>query len=51
MFLEPEPSMDEVLEQGVQRLQDKGTWKLWQWAPDNLELFEAEAFRQHITVR
>lgn len=50
VLLELEPSLEVVLEEGIKRLQDKGTWKLWQWAPDNVELFDADSFRQHITV-
>jgi hypothetical protein len=50
-MLELETSMEEVLEEGAKRLRDKTTWKVWQWPADNSEFFEAEAFRQHITVR
>lgn len=50
-MLELETSMEEVLDEGVKRLQEKSTWKLWQWAADNTEFFEAEAFRQHVMVR
>lgn len=49
-LLELEPSIEDVLEDGVKRLKEKGTWKLWQWPADGAEMFDAEAFRQHITV-
>ena len=49
-MLELETSMEEVLDEGAKRLREKSTWKLWQWAADNTEFFEAEAFRQHVMV-
>lgn len=49
-LLELEPSIEDVLEEGVKRLKEKGTWKLWQWPPDNAALYDAESFRQQITV-
>jgi hypothetical protein len=50
-LLELETSMEEIVEEGVARLKTKNTWKIWQWSADGQEFFEAEAFRQHITVR
>ncbi|GLI67376.1 hypothetical protein VaNZ11_011557 [Volvox africanus] len=50
-LLELEPSIEDVLEEGIKRLQDKGTWKLWQWPADNAALYDAESFRQHITEK
>ncbi len=46
-----EPTLEEVLDEGVRRLKDKGTWKLWSWMPEGEEFFDAEAFRTFITVR
>jgi hypothetical protein len=43
-------TMEEVLDEGVQRLKDKSTWKLWTWMPGNEEFYEAEAFRAFVTV-
>jgi hypothetical protein len=36
------PAAPQVLEEGLRRLQDKGTWKLWSWR----SLPEAEAQQQ-----
>ncbi|GAX74273.1 hypothetical protein CEUSTIGMA_g1722.t1 [Chlamydomonas eustigma] len=44
-------TMEEVLDEGVQRLKDKSTWKLWTWMPDNEEFYEAEAFRAYVTEK
>ncbi len=44
-----EPTMEEVLEEGVNRLKARSTWKLWTWPLDQKEFTDAEAFRQHIT--
>ncbi|GIL82776.1 hypothetical protein Vretimale_8343 [Volvox reticuliferus] len=50
-LLELEPSIEDVLDEGIKRLQEKGTWKLWQWPADNAALYDAESFRQHITEK
>jgi hypothetical protein len=50
-LLELEPSIEDILKEGMKRLKDRKTWKVWQWLPDGTELYEAEAFRQHIAVR
>ncbi|GLC41576.1 hypothetical protein PLESTM_001216400 [Pleodorina starrii] len=50
-LLELEPSIEDVLEEGIKRLKEKGTWKLWQWPADNSALYDAESFRQHITEK
>ncbi|EFJ48600.1 hypothetical protein VOLCADRAFT_104654 [Volvox carteri f. nagariensis] len=50
-LLELEPSMEDVLEEGIKRLKEKGTWKLWHWPADNAALYDAESFRQHITEK
>ena len=44
-------TLEEVLDEGVERLQNKSTWKLWTWVPDNDEFYEAEAFRSFVLVR
>ncbi len=42
----PEPqNLNKVLDEGVRRLQDKGTWKAWQWPAGGQEFFDAESFR------
>ncbi|GFR52505.1 hypothetical protein Agub_g15080 [Astrephomene gubernaculifera] len=50
-LLELEPSIEDVLEEGIRRLKEKGTWKLWQWPADNTSVYDAESFRQHITEK
>ena len=45
-----EPTLEEVLEEGVSRLKDRTTWKLWTWPIDQKEFLDGEAFRTHITV-
>ena len=47
---EVEPSLEEVLDEGVRRLKEKETWKLWTWPLDGTEFFDADAFRAHVTV-
>eukprot|EP00983_Pelagomonas_calceolata_P044196 1139200-Pelagomonas_calceolata.AAC.2 len=52
-----EPNLDEVLNEGVNRLKERSTWKLWTWPTqptphmEQREFVEAEAFRQHLVVR
>ena len=41
-----ETSLEEVLEEGIRRLQEKETWKLWQY--QGVELYDADTFRQHM---
>jgi hypothetical protein len=43
-----EPALDEILEEGLRRLQQKETWKVWQWPPDGADFFDAESFRQYM---
>ena len=43
--LPPEPTLDEVLEEGLSRLQDKPTWKLWNWPLDGEVFYDADSFR------
>mmetsp|Transcript_9701 Transcript_9701/g.26290 ORF Transcript_9701/g.26290 Transcript_9701/m.26290 type:complete len:665 (+) Transcript_9701:145-2139(+) len=49
-----EPNLDEVLNEGVNRLKERSTWKLWTWPTqptphmEQREFVEAEAFRQHL---
>ena len=40
-----EPTMDEVLEEGLARLQTKPTWKRWQWPLSGQEFNDADSFR------
>ncbi|KAK9841198.1 hypothetical protein WJX74_001758 [Apatococcus lobatus] len=39
-------NLAEVLEEGVGRLREKSTWKVWQWPAGGQEFFDAESFRQ-----
>ena len=42
----PEPlNLVEVLDEGVGRLREKSTWKVWQWPVGGQEFFDAESFR------
>lgn len=43
--LPPEPTMDEVLAEGLKRLHTKPTWKLWHWTLDGEEFYDADSFR------
>ena len=45
-----EPSLEEVLDEGVKRLRERSTWKLWTWPMDGTEFVDADAFRAHVTV-
>lgn len=40
-----EPGLDEIFDEGTRRLQEKSTWKLWQWPPEEREFFDADSFR------
>lgn len=46
-----EPSLEEILDEGVARLKERSTWKLWTWTPDGQEFTDAEAFRQHVVEK
>jgi hypothetical protein len=46
-----ERTLEEVLDEGVDRLKHKSTWKLWTWPPEDDEFYEAEAFRTFVLVR
>jgi hypothetical protein len=41
-----ETSLEEVLEEGIRRLQEKETWKVWQY--QGVEVYDADTFRQHM---
>lgn len=51
-----EPNLEEMLQEGVHRLKERSTWKLWTWPSEptphmeQKEFVEAEAFRQHLVV-
>lgn len=40
-----EASLEDTLEEGIKRLKEKGTWKLWKWPRTGEEFYDAEAFR------
>ncbi|KIY93744.1 hypothetical protein MNEG_14218 [Monoraphidium neglectum] len=44
-----EASLEEVLDEGLRRLHERGTWKLWQF--DDKEFTDAESFRAHLHER
>ncbi|KAG1660965.1 hypothetical protein FOA52_005590 [Chlamydomonas sp. UWO 241] len=46
-----EPTLEEVLDEGVRRLGERGTWKLWSWMAECEEFYDAEAFRNFVTER
>lgn len=41
-----EVSLEDVLDEGIRRLRDKGTWKVWQFGGS--EFFEQETFKKHL---
>ncbi|KAG7673994.1 hypothetical protein Ndes2526B_g02526 [Nannochloris sp. 'desiccata'] len=43
-----DPTLDEVLDQGLARSKECGTWKVWHWPPDKAEFKDTEAFRKHL---
>ena len=45
-----EPSIEELLETGLKRLEEKPTWKLWQWPPEQKEFLDADSFRCNSTA-
>lgn len=45
-----ESPLEEILDEGVRRLDSQTTWKVWQWQPDQMEFYDAESFRLHVTV-
>lgn len=44
-----EPGLDKILDEGIRRLREKPTWKVWQWPPDEREFFDAESFRYFVS--
>ena len=40
-----EPSMDELFDEGIKRMQERGTWKLWAFPPANKTFYDAESFK------
>jgi hypothetical protein len=45
------PGMDEMLEEGLARLRERPTWKVWSCPVDMSEFDDADAFRTHLQVR
>jgi hypothetical protein len=47
-----ETPLVEVLEEGIARLQDKATWKLWEFTADmeTAQFTDADSFRQYVQV-
>ncbi|GFH10793.1 USP domain-containing protein, partial [Haematococcus lacustris] len=46
--LPPETTLEDVLDEGINRLRERSSWKLWTWPLDQSEFTDSEAFRQHI---
>jgi hypothetical protein len=46
-----EPALDEVLEEGLRRMRQRGAWKVWQWPPDGAVFFDASSFWEYMQVR
>ncbi len=40
-----DPTVDELVTVGIQRLQNNKTWKLWMWPPAAKEFLTAEEFK------
>lgn len=40
----------EILQEGLQRLKDQGTWKVWRWDAKSEPYIDAEAFRREAEV-
>eukprot|EP00884_Botryococcus_braunii_P009363 jgi/Botrbrau1/18428/Bobra.0072s0020.2 len=40
-----EPTLEDVLEEGIKRLKEKETWKLWQWPSNGRNFTEPVSFR------
>jgi Ubiquitin carboxyl-terminal hydrolase len=43
-----DPTLDEVLDEGLERSKASGTWKVWHWPPDKAEFKDTEAFKEHM---
>ncbi len=50
-YLSEQLHIEALLEDALGRLRERGTWKLWHCHLDNACFYDAEAFRQHVTVR
>ena len=44
-----ETSYEAILDEGIHRLQERGTWKLWTWTSES-SFYDADSFRNYITV-
>ena len=43
-----EDSVDQVLEQGLGRTKERGSWKVWEWGPEREEFADSDAFRKYL---
>lgn len=43
-----EPPVDEVLEEGLARSRERGTWKVWHWAPEDMQCYDSDTFRKFL---
>lgn len=43
-------NVEEILEEGLKRLKDQGTWKVWSWDANGKAYIDAEAFRREAEV-
>lgn len=44
------PSLEALLEEGICRLSEKGTWKKWLWPPEGESFYTTESFRYNVSV-
>jgi hypothetical protein len=40
-----EPTLDETFEEGIRRLQDRETWKIWQWPMSDKLFYTPEEYK------
>lgn len=40
--------LDEVLEEGLARSSERGTWKIWHWPPEGLKFYDSDTFRKYL---
>lgn len=48
MVINLDPPVDEILELGLARSEERGTWKVWQWPPEEATFLDSDAFRKHL---
>lgn len=48
MVINLDPPVDDILELGLSRSKDRGTWKVWQWPPEEATFLDSDAFRKYL---